>query len=187
MWIHFNGDEPLRWLRDHAFQLRQVFPIIENPVLFRAQLEHLLTCVHRNPTANSPNYSRLAIGLLAHFLRDLPPGSASSSREVPDEAVKQAVEYIWNFSHDIVDVPAVVRQVGVPRRTLDRRFKAATGRSILQEIQFCRVSRAARLLQETRMPVKHVVHRAGFRSDEHLRLAFQAAFGRSPQAYRKMR
>ena len=187
MWIHFNGDEPLRWLRDGAFQLRQVFPIIENPPLFRAQFEHLLTCVHRDPAANSSNYSRMAIGLLAHFLRDAPEGTVRGNPEVQDEAVKRAVEYIWNFSHDIVDVPAVVRQVGVPRRTLDRRFKAATGRSILQEIQFCRVSRAARLLQETVMPVKHVVHRAGFRSDEHLRLAFQAAFGRSPQAYRRQR
>ena len=187
MWIHFNGDEPLGWLRDHAFQLRQVFPVIENPALFRDQFEHLLASVHRNPAVNSANYSRQAIGLLAHFLREVPAELASGVRPVPDEAVKRAVEYIWNFSHDIVDVPAVVRQVGVPRRTLDRRFKAVTGRSILQEIQFCRVSRAARLLQETDMPVKHVVHRAGFRSDEHLRLAFQGAFGRSPQDYRRQR
>jgi AraC-like DNA-binding protein len=35
------------------------------------------------------------------------------------------------------------------------------------------------------MPVKHIVQRAGFRSDEHLRLAFQKAFGKSPQLYRK--
>jgi len=35
--------------------------------------------------------------------------------------------------------------------------------------------------------VKHIVQRAGFRSDEHLRLAFQKTFGKSPQAYRRRR
>ena len=185
MWIHFNGDEPLRWLREAAFNLRDNLAVIENRKLFRAQFENLLTSVHRNPSTNSANFSRQAIGLLAHFLTDKPGGSMRGAVDVEDQVVKAAVEYIWNFSHDIVDVSAVARQVGLARRTLDRRFKVATGRSVLEEIQFCRVTRAVKLLQETTMPVKHIVHRAGFRSDEHLRLAFQKAFGKSPQVYRK--
>lgn len=185
MWIHFNGDEPLRWLREEVFNLRDNLAVIEHRKLFRAQFEHLLASVHQNPSTNSANFSRQAIGLLAHFLTDKPGGSMRGAVDVEDPIVKAAVEYIWNFSHDIVDVPAVARKVGIARRTLDRRFKAATGRSVLEEIQFCRVSRAAKLLQETTMPVKHIVHRAGFRSDEHLRLAFQKAFGKSPQAFRQ--
>jgi AraC-like DNA-binding protein len=185
MWIHFNGDEPLRWLRDHAFNLRQNFLVIENCKLFRAQFEHLLASIHKNPSMNSANFSRQATGLLSHFLEDKPGGAVRGANEVRDEVVKAAVEYIWNFSHAIVDVPAVARKVHLARRTLDRRFRAATGHSVLEEIQFCRVTRAARLLQETGMPVKHIVHRAGFRSDEHLRLAFQKAFGKSPQEFRQ--
>ncbi len=185
MWIHFNGDEPLRWLREHTFHLRQNVALIENRKIFRAQFERLLTSVHQNPATNSANFSRQAIGLLAHFLADKPGRAIRGTTEVSDDAVRAAVEYIWNFSHDIVDVPAVARKVGVARRTLDRRFRDATGRSVLEEIQFCRVSRAAKLLQETTMPVKHIVHRAGFRSDEHLRIAFQKAFGKSPQNFRK--
>lgn len=87
--------------------------------------------------------------------------------------------------HDIVDMPSMARKVSLARRTLDRRFKAATGRSVLEEIQFCRVTRAVKLLQETSLPIKHIVPRAGFRSDEHLRRAFQKAFGQSPLACRK--
>jgi AraC-like DNA-binding protein len=184
MWIHFNGDEPLRWLRDGVFNLRQNFPVVENRALFRAQFEHLLASVHRNPSLNSANFSRQATGLLSHFLVDKLGGSVPGANAAGDEVVKSAVEYIWNFSHAIVDVPAVARQAGLARRTLDRRFRAATGRSVLEEIQFCRVTRAARLLQETTMQVKQIVHRAGFRSDEHLRLAFQKTYGRSPQAFR---
>lgn len=184
MWIHFNGDEPLSWLRENAFKLRQNVPVIENRQLFQAQFEHLLTSVHRNPAVNSANLSRQAIGLLSHFLGEMSGRNVRGANEVRDEVVQAAVEYIWNFSHAIVDVQAVADKVNVARRTLDRRFRAATGRSVLEEIQFCRVTRAARLLQETTMPVKHIVQRAGFRSDEHLRLAFQRAFGMSPQAYR---
>lgn len=185
MWIDFNGDEPLRWLREEVFQLRQNVTQIEDHKLFRAQFERLLASVHQNPSANSANFSRQAIGLMSHFLADQPHPARREPAEVQDEAVKAAVEYIWNFSHDIVDVPSVARKVGIARRTLDRRFKAATSRSVLEEIQCCRMSRAAKLLQETTMPVKHIVHRAGFRSDEHLRIAFQKAFGKSPQAFRK--
>lgn len=185
MWIHFNGDEPLRWLRENAFDLKNNLPVIENKRLFRAQFEHLLAVIHRKPSVNSSNFSRQAIGLLSHFVLDPQGNSAGEKNELQDEAIKIAIEYIWNYSHGIVDVLAVAAKVGIARRTLDRRFKAATGRSVLDEIQFCRVSRAARLLQETDMPVKHIVQRAGFRSDEHLRLAFQKAFGKSPQIYRR--
>jgi hypothetical protein len=92
---------------------------------------------------NSANFSRQATGLLSHFLEDKSGGAVRGRNEVQDEAVKAAVEYIWNFSHAIVDVPAVARKVGLARRTLDRRFAAATGHSVLEEIQFCRVTRAA--------------------------------------------
>lgn len=185
MWIHFNGNEPLRWLRAAAFQIQANQPVIAEPALFRAQFEHLLARVHHNPAANSLDFSRLAMGLLGHFVTEKPAGPPGSAKPVADPVVQAAVEYIWNFSHDIVDVPSVAEKTGVSRRTLDRRFKAATGRSVLAEIQFCRVSRAARLLQETDMPVKHIVHRAGFHSEEHLRLSFHEAFGVSPQGYRQ--
>jgi transcriptional regulator GlxA family with amidase domain len=84
-----------------------------------------------------------------------------------------------------LNVAEVARNAGMTRRTLDRRFKAATGRSVLEEIHICRVTRAAKLLAETDIPTQHIIHRAGFSSEEQLRLAFQKSFGTSPQAYRK--
>jgi AraC-like DNA-binding protein len=185
MWIHVNGDAPLRWQREGEFDLRNGLAAVENRPLFQQQFEDLLLRVHRSPGTNSPNFSRLAAGLVAHLLATRPPRPSGRAATVDDPTVRAAVEYIWNFSHDIVDVPTVARKVGLARRTLDRRFRAATGRSVLEEIEFCRISRAAKLLEETSMPVKHVVHRAGFRSDEHLRRAFQKAFGKSPDAFRR--
>jgi AraC-like DNA-binding protein len=185
MWIHFNGEQPLRWLHENAFDLKNNIPVIANQRLFRAQFEHLLGSIEQRQFMNSISHSLQAIGLISHFVLDTQDHPVNQKRKLQDQVVKTAIEYIWNFSHDIVDVPAVARHANIARRTLDRRFKAATGHSVLDEIQFCRVSRAARLLQETEMPIKHIVHRAGFRSDEHLRLAFQKNFGQSPRAYQK--
>jgi AraC-like DNA-binding protein len=185
MWIHFNGDEPQRWLHDEAFNLRDNIPIIENRPLFRAQFEHLIESVHRDPSRNSPSFSRQAIGLLSHFVIDASGGTVGRANQVQDELVNAAVEYIWNFSHGFLDIPAVARKVGLARRTLDRRFRAATGHSVLDEIQLCRVSRAANLLEATAISIKQIVFRAGFSSREQLRLSFKKIYGKSPQAYRK--
>lgn len=92
MWIHFNGNDPLRWLREGAFRLQQHLAVVENQALFKAQFEHLLASVHRNPSANSANYTRQAIGLLAHFLADKPRPIISGTSEVEDAIIKAAVE-----------------------------------------------------------------------------------------------
>lgn len=185
MWIHFNGDAPLLWLREDAFHVTRNQPVIENTPLFQSQFTYLLECVHRSPSTNSANYSRQLIGLLSHFMSDTSELEIHDTRGLRDKDVEKAVEYIWNYSHDNLDVAAVALNAGMTRRTLDRRFKAATGRSVLEEIHMCRVSRAAKLLVETDIPAKHIIQRAGFSSEEQLRLAFQKSFGMSPQAYRK--
>ncbi len=185
LWLNFNGNDPIRWMKNQAFQVSQNKPIIKNQRLFHDQFEYLLECVHRDPTANSLNLSRQALGLISHFVKEPVGDNETGHSAIADEIVRTAIEYIWNFSHGIVDVPAVAEWVGIARRTLDRRFHAATGRSVLDEIQFCRVTRAVTLLEETDLGIKQIVHRAGFRSEEHLRRAFQSTYGKSPLAYRK--
>ena len=72
--------------------------------------------------------------------------------------------YIWNFSHGYLDVPTVASKVGVARRTLDVRFRSASGRSVLEEIQHCRLTIAAMLLRETedhRRQARLLKHRSG--------------------------
>ena len=184
LWIHFNGNEPLRWMREDLFQLRGNLPIVRHKQLFHDQFECLLEEVYRLFPKNSPNLSRQAIGLLNQFMADDLPDITDRTSTINDLSIQKAVEYIWNFSHGIVDVPSIANHVGLARRTLDRRFRNVTGRSMLEEIQFCRVSRAAKLLEETDLPTKNIVYRAGFRNEEHLRLSFHRAFRQSPQKYR---
>ena len=112
------------------------------------------------------------------------PMSRVGSR-LEDPIVQRAMEMIWTHSHCPMSVSDIARQLPVTRRTLDRRFMEATGHSVLEEINTCRLSRAKRLLSETELPVKTVAHLAGFNSTERMRVLFVEREGTSPTAYRK--
>ena len=94
------------------------------------------------------------------------------------------MDYIWSHSHNQIGVPDIARHTGTNRRTLERKFKAATGTTLLNEIQRCRASRAALLLRETEAPLKYVIGRAGFAGYQQQRQTFRKYFGLSPEGYR---
>ena len=71
------------------------------------------------------------------------------------------------------------------RRKLERHFRAALGRGVLDEIVNCRYSRAERLVRETDLPLKSIVGLAGFGGMENMRRVFLARAGHSPAAHRQ--
>jgi AraC-like DNA-binding protein len=111
--------------------------------------------------------------------------NARTGRHRSDPVVERALEIIWTHSPQPMSVTDIARQLPVTRRTLDRRFMEATGHSVLEEINACRLSRAKRLLTETELPVKTVAHLAGFNSTERMRVVFVEREGISPTSYRK--
>ena len=187
LWIFFNGDLPLQWLRSNAFRLSNSFPIVEDFAFFEAQFERVVDAAYQCRTKNSTVLSWQSAGLISHFLLDKRTAMSEKSPPHDDDVVRKTIEYIWNFSHNNLNVSAVVEASGINRRTLERRFKNVVGRGILAEIQHCRLMRAARLLDETEMPIKHIVERSGFLSRECMRIAFLKEFGQPPEKYRKAR
>jgi transcriptional regulator GlxA family with amidase domain len=104
---------------------------------------------------------------------------------VDDPVVQKALEIIWSHSTPPLSVGDIARQLPVTRRTLDRRFVDATGHSVLEEMNTCRLSRAKRLLIETDLPVKRIAHVAGFTSTERMRVLFVEREGMSPTEFRR--
>jgi len=84
--------------------------------------------------------------------------------------------------------PLTLRQVAAQAhmspRTLERRFRAETGDSLVSWITRRRVELARALLEETDLTVMQVAHGAGFGSAESLRRHFLAHTGTSPRTYR---
>lgn len=183
-WIHFNGSLPHAWLKEGAYRLDGSKPVIEMPPLYRAQFERLLLAAHRAPTANSRDLSWQAIGLISHFITDSYRDTELSTYHT-NEVASLAIEYIWNHTHAEVDIGTLAGRLNISRRTLERHFRKSTGRSLLEEIQNCRVARARRLLVETDIPIKEIVFRAGFNTREQMRQAFAKVFGQSPDSFRR--
>jgi LacI family transcriptional regulator len=104
---------------------------------------------------------------------------------VDDPAVAAALRFIKDHAGRTIDVPHVVRESGISRRTLERRFAELKGHSVLAEITRCRLDRAKRLLLETDMPVHRVAERSGFNSIKTFIRSFQLAEGESATSFRK--
>lgn len=104
---------------------------------------------------------------------------------VQDRAVAAALAYIRRHATDRLDVPAVARAAGLNRRALERRFRQALDRSVLQEIHAARVAKARSLLIDTSLPVGDVATQAGFRDAQHIDLVFRKTTGQSPSAFRR--
>ena len=186
LWLHFNGNLPHEWMRDGAFRLSGNKSDLLDRDLFQAQFERLLDTIGGNPQRNSAAISWQALGLLSHFVVDVRVAEQPEGREAGDIA-RRASEFIMNHTHTTIDVREVATHVGCGRRTLEARFKDSTGRTVLEEIQHCRVARAQSLLIETDMPLKQIVHRAGFQSREHMRLVFRKLLGVTPGSIRRSR
>jgi LacI family transcriptional regulator len=106
---------------------------------------------------------------------------------VEDERVALALRYIRASACEGIGVTDVLRVVPVSRSILDRRFKATIGRSPHSEIRAVQLGQAARLLEETDLPLKQVAAQCGIPHTEYLSYLFQRAHGMPPGAYRRAR
>jgi len=104
---------------------------------------------------------------------------------VADESVRDALRYISNHVADSPDVDAVAEGVAMSRRTLERRFRQAMGRTIYDQIRHVRLERAKTLLTTTERLLTEVAMDSGFRSSSDLSNLFHRHVGMSPSEYRR--
>jgi AraC-like DNA-binding protein len=186
-WIQFNGAFVHKLWERHVFSARQ--PIV-SPRRYReieTAIEKLLNQIELQPGFNSLRYA-LQVSHILDLVVGFAPSVASSvdhHRAAADDRLVAAAEnYIWTHSQLALSVHDIASHVGVSRRTLERRFSTALGRTVLEEVTRCRFNRADRLLRETDLPVKVVVYLAGFGRAENMRQQFIHQTSLSPRAYR---
>ena len=103
---------------------------------------------------------------------------------VADPAVKLALQYIRDHSHNVISVPDVVEIACMSRRGLEYRFKKVLGRSINKVIRTQRVIKITDMLIETNMPISQIARELGFSSIEHISRFFGKEKGISPSGFR---
>lgn len=117
----------------------------------------------------------------------LVPRQSSDVFAVQDPQVEKALRYILERSDRMVAVPDVVAAAGVSRRTLERKFRAAVGHSITEEMMRLRLNRAKRRLVEAKVQLKTVARESGFQTASHFSRVFTSVFGITPSRFRAER
>jgi transcriptional regulator GlxA family with amidase domain len=90
-----------------------------------------------------------------------------------------------NFrTHNALQI--AVTASATPERTLKRRFKAATGLTLIDYIQNHRIEEAKRLLETTNQPIDDICVDVGYENPGFFRRLFKRRVGLTPGQYRRM-
>ena len=112
-------------------------------------------------------------------------GSTRRMPQMSDRAVIEAVEFIHRNACSIaISVDAVARVMGCPRCVCTRRFRAATGRSILDEVHEVRFQRICELLGTTRMSISAAIDFSGYKSSAFAMRYFRKRTGQTMLKWR---
>ncbi len=105
---------------------------------------------------------------------------------VPDPAIARALRFIWDHFDQNLSIQYIAEAVGIPRRSLERRFRQHLGRSVHTELGRKRVAELRRLLLSTDAPLADLAPRAGFFTLANAHKSFLRAYGVSPNKFRTM-
>ncbi len=102
-----------------------------------------------------------------------------------DGVILKCQEWLANHYQRQDIVAALVRESGLPKRSFDRRFRAATGYSPLGYVQTLRIEEAKQLLETAQIAVEQVGREVGYEDAASFRRLFRRLTGMGPSDYRR--
>lgn len=107
------------------------------------------------------------------------------SMEEDDEIVAAAINFISQNTHRPITIEEVTSRVPTSRKTLERRVRRLTGKTLLQHIHLSRVDRAKRLLKESSLSIDRIATLCGFTNATNFGQVFKAQMSQTPTGYRR--
>jgi transcriptional regulator GlxA family with amidase domain len=124
--------------------------------------------------------------LKLHDDGQLPYASLVRRQPHADAAVRRAEEWLAGHFQDANAVAGVVAALGVPERSLKRRFAQATGASLMAYLQNLRIEEAKRQLENSPLPVEEIAAAVGYDNTAFFRRLFKRNTGLTPGQYRRV-
>jgi LacI family transcriptional regulator len=140
--------------------------------------------------ARAHRSARASAGAAAPLL--VPPGEVverDSTRvfACDDPLVAEAVQRIRARARDGANLAELLAGLPASRRSLELRFRRATGRTMHEELVRARLDAAKALLRSTDQAVAHVARGSGFGTVQRFHEVFRRQVGLSPARYRRER
>lgn len=121
-----------------------------------------------------------------HGEGQLPYASLVQRLPHADSAARAAEDWLADRFREPNPVSGVVEAAGIPERSLKRRFKAATGSSLIGYVQNLRIEEAKRLLETSDLPSDEISAEVGYENPAFFRRLFKRSTGLTPGQYRRM-
>jgi LacI family transcriptional regulator len=110
---------------------------------------------------------------------------STSISAIEDPVISAALKMIREHACSGLQVADVAEGVPVSRSVLQRRFQAALGRSVHDEIVRVQMGKAQELLKDSDLPVRTIAEKAGFKHPEYMAAVFKMRLGMTPGSYRR--
>jgi transcriptional regulator GlxA family with amidase domain len=108
----------------------------------------------------------------------------NGQKDHEDEAVKTAQEFIENNFQAKFTVDHLAGMLALGRRNLERRFKKATGNTIIEYVQRLKMEVVKKSLETSRLGVNEAMNKVGYSDPKAFRITFKKVTGLSPTQYR---
>ena len=108
----------------------------------------------------------------------------NGQKDHKDEEVRHTQDFIEANYSDKLTVDQLATLVAVGRRSLERRFRSATGNTIAEYIQRVKIEAAKRSFEATRKNINEVMYDVGYSDTKAFRSVFRKITGLNPIAYR---
>jgi len=133
----------------------------------------------------------VAIAVAKAFMIDIDRTSQSpfaiftGQKSHKDIQVLKAQEYIEsNYDKRNLSVDHLCDQVGIGRRTFERRFKNSTANTVFEYVQRVKIEAAKKLLERGVQTISEVMYEVGYSDTKAFREVFKRLVGMTPTAYR---
>jgi len=132
----------------------------------------------------------IAVNMAKVFAIDMNRGQQSyfgtfiPAHDHGDELVTKTqtcIEHMYDKSATIEDI---LQQIPASRRNIERRFKQATGNTMIEYLQKTRIEKAKKLLEQTNQSILEIMLNSGYNDLKAFRQLFKKSAGMTPKDYR---
>ncbi len=102
----------------------------------------------------------------------------------PDELMAEAQRWLRDRADGPVDLDELTAYLGISRRSLNRRFREASGRPPIRFLQELRIEEASSLLRRSNLSIAEIASRVGYDDAAHFATLYRRLTGQTPSRYR---